>query len=310
MGHAHMKPRPRERLVGVWLLLGLGAFAAAAAAQPRAESPRQKSLYVNVVDKQGAPVKNIGPEAIIVREDGVAREVLKVEPATEPMQVAVLVDNSQAATRAIQFLRDALGPFADRLTAAKHRVSLITLADRPTIQVEATSDSSEFRKRGVERLFAQPGAGMYLLEGLIETTRGFTKNEVARPVVVAIITEGVEFGNQHYDQVLDGLKTSGTMFYTLLLTEGAEADPGSDETRNRNVVLDRGTRETGGVREILLSSMALGDALKKLADVLLNQYRVTYASPERLVPPERITVEAKDKELTARGTPVKSAPTR
>ena len=53
--------------------------------------------------------------------------------------------------------------------------------------------------------------------------------------------------------------------------------------------------------------MALGDELKKLANVLVNQYLVTYASPDRLVPAEKITVESKRKELNTRGIPVKTA---
>ena len=51
----------------------------------------------------GAPVADLGPADFIVREDNVAREVLRVAPASEPMQIALLVDNSQAAE---PFIRD------------------------------------------------------------------------------------------------------------------------------------------------------------------------------------------------------------
>jgi len=43
---------------------------------------------------------------------------------------------------------------------------------------------------------------------------------------------------------------------------------------------------------------------RKLADVageLSNQYRVTYARPQRLIPPTKTEVSARDPELTARG---------
>ena len=55
---------------------------------------------MSVVDKKGVPVTDVTPDDLVVREDGVAREILRVEPATDPMQVALLVDNSQAATQA------------------------------------------------------------------------------------------------------------------------------------------------------------------------------------------------------------------
>ena len=47
------------------------------------------------------------------------------------MQLALLVDNSQAARQAIQFMRDGLGPFVSRLTAAGHSVSFVTLEIGP-----------------------------------------------------------------------------------------------------------------------------------------------------------------------------------
>jgi VWFA-related protein len=271
-------------------------------------TPRQRSLYASVVDRSGAPVAGVTPEDLVVREDGVAREILRVEPAAEPMQLALLIDNSEAANSAIQFLRDSLGPFVDTLTSKGHRVSLVTLADRPTLVVNATSDSAELRKKGIDRLFAQPGAGAYLLDALVETSRGFAKNEAPRPVIVAVITEGIEFSNDSYELVLDTLKKGGVSFYALVLTEGQEADPKNDEVRNRNIVLDRGTRETGGHRETVISNQALAGALKKLATELVNLHKVTYASPDRLIPPEKFAIEAKRRGLTARGVPVRTPP--
>ena len=54
-------------------------------------------MYVSALNDAGAPVPDLGPSDFIVREDNMAREVLRVEPAVEPMQIALLVDTSQAA---------------------------------------------------------------------------------------------------------------------------------------------------------------------------------------------------------------------
>jgi hypothetical protein len=75
--------------------------------------------------------------------------------------------------------------------------------------------------------------------------------------------------------------------------------------RQRAVVLDRGPRETGGRRVDLLTSMALDDALQKLARQLTNEYRITYSRPESLIPPEKIEVGVKRPGLDARGTPAR-----
>ena len=71
------------------------------------------------------------------------------------------------------------------------------------------------------------------------------------------------------------------------------------------MVLDQGPKATGGRREDLLTSMALAGDLMKLANELTHQYHVTYARPQSLIPPERVTVAAAKPGLTARGTVIK-----
>ncbi len=71
------------------------------------------------------------------------------------------------------------------------------------------------------------------------------------------------------------------------------------------MVLDQGPRTTGGRRDEMLAAMALPARLKPLADELMHQYRVTYARPQSLIPPEHVTVAASKPGLTARGTLIK-----
>jgi hypothetical protein len=289
------------------LALPLAALALAVAVVGLDAQSRPRKIYTSLVDKKGAPVATVTPADVVVREDGVAREILSVAPATDPMRVALLVDNSQAATQSIQFLRDALGAFATRLTGAGHSVALITLGDRPTLQVDATTDLARLKSRGIDRLFAQPNSGMYLLDALIETSRGFVKNDTPRPVIVSVTTEGKEFSNASAETVIRAIRDSAAQYYALVLTEGERADMADDEVRQRNVVLDRGTRENGGTRETVISNLAIKDRLDTLASELLGQVAVTYASPDRLVPAEKITIAAAREGLTARGVPVKVA---
>jgi len=101
--------------------------------------------------------------------------------------------------------------------AGDNEISLVTFGDRPTIVVDATRDLPAL-ERGIGRLFAQPNAGSYFLDAVIDTARGFQKRESARPVIVAVTTEGVEFSNRHYDHVLDALKASGASLHVLVIT--------------------------------------------------------------------------------------------
>src|SRR5207249_2357042 len=75
----------------------------------------QKSIYASVVNQSGAPVADLGPSDFIVREDNIRREVLRVAPADEPLQVALLVDTSNAARDDIFHIREAVTAFVRAL---------------------------------------------------------------------------------------------------------------------------------------------------------------------------------------------------
>jgi hypothetical protein len=267
----------------------------------------QRSMYVSVVNDAGLPVPDLGPSDFVVREDNVAREVLRVAPADEPMQIEILVDNSQAADEYIRDLRVTLREFVDALLepnagGQKNEAGLVSLAERPTILTEPTFDRA-LLKKGIDRLFALRGSGNYLLDGVIEVCRGFKKRSAARPVIVAITTEGPEFSSRHFDLVLGPLRETGTAFHVIVV--GPLSSDTSDEARNRNIVLDQGPSTTGGRFEHILTSMALGGKLKQIANDLMHQYRVTFARPQSLIPPERTTISATKPGLTARGTLIK-----
>ena len=104
------------------------------------------------------------------------------------------------------------------------------------------------------------------------------------------------------DEVAEGgtaLRGSGATFHVIVVGRpiGVEVD--------RSVVLSGGTHDTGGRYENVLAASALPARLKQVADDLTHQYKVTYARPQTLIPPERITVAAAKEGLTVRGMPVK-----
>ena len=283
---------------------GLVAAAVAILAAHLTAQAIERSMYVSVVNEAGAPVPDLGPADFVVREDNVAREVLRVVPATEPMQIAVLIDTSQTARNDITYMRTALPPFVTALVnpnegGAKNDVALVAFGERPTIFTDYTTKVGDLQK-GINRIWSQQDSGAYLLDALIEVTKGFKKREARRPVIVAIVTEGRELSYRQYDQVLEPLRDSGAPFYALMI--GTPSGDISDEGRSRSIVVDRGPNETGGRRDQLLSGMALNDRLKQLATQLTHQYRVTYARPQSLIPPERVTVSTPRAGLIARGT--------
>jgi VWFA-related protein len=263
---------------------------------PQASDARTRDIYVSVVDDKGVAATGLTAADFAVREDGTPREVLRASTATEPLHIVLLVDDSQAATRAIPYMRDGLNRFVDQMQG-KAAIGIVTIGERPTSVVEPTKDVAVLKK-GISRIFARPGAGSYLLEAISEASRGMQMRETPRPVIVAVSIEGIEFSNLQYERVLDDLYKSGAALHVLAI--GTPVNSTSDEIRNKNVVVSQGTEATGGRRDQLLSELAIPDTLNKLAGELLNQYLVTYGRPEKLIQPEKVQVSVKKPDLKAR----------
>ena len=263
----------------------------------------QRGIYTSVLDKDGSPVAGLTPADFVVREDNTAREVLRVEPATAPMQIALLVDNSQRSNNNIRDIREAASEFIKAVsgTPMKNEVAVIAVAERPTILVDYTTDQAKLLKGAI---FTQPGSGTYMLDGFLETSKALKKREATRPVIVAIATNGPELSNRYRDQVLDAIKDAGVSLHIVMLGP-PPTDVISNEGRERAIIFDEGPRQTGGRYDNVLAASALPARLKQVADELTHQYLVTYARPQTLIPPERVTITSKRADVTVRGNPVK-----
>jgi Ca-activated chloride channel family protein len=272
---------------------------AVACALPAAVFAQAKptDVYVSVVDGKGNPAPGLTAADFRVREDGVAREVLKTGTASEPLTVAFLVDDSEASGQATQMIREAMQTFIKELDG-KAEIALITFGDRPTIVVDYTTNQKQLQD-GAKRIFPRTGSGGNLMEAIIETSRGLQKREAKRPVIaVLMMDDSIEFGNAYYQQVLDELRKGGAALHVVGL--GRPSASLSDELRNRNQVIAIGTEQTGGRRDLVMALTAASEHMKQLAQELLNQYVVTYARPDTLIPPQKIEVSVTKPGLKAR----------
>jgi len=258
---------------------------------------RQHTVYVSVVDSKGEPATGLTVNDFRVREDGATREVLTVVPATEPLTVALLVDDSQATQQATQMIREAVDDFITAL-AGKGEISISTFGERPTLLADYTTDPVKL-KAAAKRIFPRQGAGAYLMDAIVEVSRGFQKREGAREVIaVLMIDDAVEFSNRSYDNVVDELQKGRAALHVISL--GTQGSSLSDELRHRNQSIALGTERTGGRRDNVIALTAAAPKMKQLAAELINQYQVTYGRPDTLIPPDKLEVTVTKPGLTAR----------
>jgi VWFA-related protein len=262
---------------------------------------RERALFVSAVDKDGEPVSGLGPDAFIVREDGARREVLRVSRATEPIDIALLVDNSTAASQEITFFRDALSKFVAKM-APGNNIAVITLADRPTIVVDYTSDTKRLSD-ATGRLFPMPQSGMTLLDGILETAQGLARRETPRAVIVPVITDGTEFTNRYSNDVVAALDRVHAALHIVGIGQFIHSE--EQGIRERSFLLSDGPAKSGGQYITLLSPHGLDPALQRLARELSSQYKVIYGRPQSLIPPERTEVSSAKTGVTMRGAPAR-----
>ena len=259
----------------------------------------ERVAYVNAYDeKTRVPITGLGVRDLVVREDGAAREVLRVTPATSPMAVTILVDNTQAATAHIGDIRRALASFVKSLQGLGP-VAIVGVADRPTILRDYTTDQKQLQD-GVGKVFAMSGAGATLLDAIDEISRGLQKREEDRAAIVILTTENLEFSTRHYNEVLEALARGGAQLHAVILNTPAGTSL-DDPARNRASVLDLGPKNSGGTRSDVLTSQAFEGELQELAAILKSQHRLVYARPQTLIPPEKLEISSAKPGVVASG---------
>ena len=297
-------PHMPRALCALAVVLLLGACTQTVYAQAS-----ERQMVVSVVDANGAPASGLGPADFIVREDGVAREVLRVSPRTGSRQIALLIDTSQAAGPVLGDLKRAAGASVESMSDG-NEISIISFGGTPRILADATTDLDKLRD-GVGRIFAFSETASYLLDAVSETTQGFRRRAAERPVLVVLTTLGVDYSNIDARTLLHRLEESRVAVYTVVLLQGETAVGGSTTPRGdivargieRDFLLDQGPAVSGGRRWDLQISASAERAMVDLATDLRSQYLIVYSRPDALIPPERIDVEVTRAGLDARGTP-------
>ncbi|ODS53660.1 MAG: hypothetical protein ABS36_13630 [Acidobacteria bacterium SCN 69-37] len=256
----------------------------------------QRTVTVGLLDRTGTPVADVTTDDVIVREDGVAREVVRVAPGPPPTEVVILVDDSQAAATDLRDLRDALTRFTDRLADLDPppAVRLATIGDRPTVVVDFTPSFPSV-SRGIDRIATRPGSGATLLEAIDESAQALARRRAERPVIVAFLNEASpEFSTLTHQRVAQALRQVNASLWTIVHTRRDGAGS-SDAEREREIVLGDVTRQSGGRHQTILASQHLPDAFTTLAAQLASRWAITYGRPDTLIPPSSLDVQARDR---------------
>jgi VWFA-related protein len=246
-----------------------------AAPAPEGASGDVRAFVATITGEKGGAVSGLGRDDVAVLENGVAREIVAIEPDERPLTLALIVDTSEATRSALKLnVVEAATTFLRSLPEGSV-FSIWSTGDRPTKVVDFTDDRAAAQK-ALSRLY--PQGGNTLLDALAEVSTDLRKKEGARSAVAVITALGPELSNRDRWRSVREAEKKADLFLAVSFEEG----PGTFEDRQSyDYVLRTLSDETGGRYETVLSPMGVLNAVGKLADDLKSQYRIKYlAAPD------------------------------
>jgi hypothetical protein len=278
------------------------ALAVASAADAAAEQQTRR-VYFSALDRNGAVVADLTAPEITVKEGGKNRDVAALRPATEPMQVAIIVDDNGTG-----LFRVAIARFIEGLLG-RAEFSIITVAGQPQKLTPFTGNSDTLRD-AINQLIARPASpdGGQLLSGIYESALDFERRKVERPIILALTVGGEEHTPLPPHHVLDQLRKSGASLHVVSVLGSTQRSTAAatrpsdllNENLGLNEVLGDGPKRSGGRREEIPAIAGALTGLQQLAEALKRQYVVEYTLPDGVKPSDRFSITTKRKDVTLR----------
>lgn len=255
------------------------------AARPQAAATATRTIFVTAVDRDGAPVAGLTATDFVVEEDGRERPVTAAAPATGPLQVALMLDDSGLG---LQSIREGAAAFVRRLQGAAE-IAIITTGGRNIVLADFTTNTN-LLLAAVNKVYARNLSGAFLTDGFLEVARVLGQREAQRPVIVSVGVEGEDFSTARPADVLAALLRTRTQLYMVRIgrpvigqSNPAAANRGeslADEQTRFNAILGQAPPRSGGRIEQLTSDVGIPVRMDAIARELTAQYALTYTTDE------------------------------
>jgi VWFA-related protein len=233
-------------------------------------------VHVAVADSRNRPVTNLTAADFAVSIDDQLQEIVSVAPATEPLSVVVLTDRLG--------LDQAYGPpdvhrglaafvKAIRTANADSKFALTTF-DGPVVRVSSFATPAAEFDRTIGRLSTVATDGA-LLDGLTDACKALAEAPSGRRVIFVLFAAyRAETSTATVETVAAMLRRSGASLWALEVESTAGATSFGDA--NRELVVDRGSGLTGGMRDSVASAVGVESSARRMGELIASQYVITY----------------------------------
>jgi hypothetical protein len=272
-------------------------LAASLLAPPAVIEAAERTVYVTVVDGNGAAVTDLTAADLVVKEGGKEREIVKAGPASAKMRLTIAVEERLMADTAI---RQAMFAFMKRVID-KAEIRLVTIGLRNNTAADYTS-ALDVLVAGINKLTLNPRPESQVAEGVNEVASELIAAKPERSALVVLAFSGGQAGVDPRS-VLEKVRQSGVTMSAVTLAGGTTDSSSAAslaEQSGREQVLGDGPKQSGGRRIEVPSTGAFPQALQQIANDLLAQYAITYTLPEGVKPDKRFSISSKRRGVTLR----------
>jgi hypothetical protein len=306
----HVTPRHSFGARDFFLLVLALGVAWAAAPRARAPVPQKggnKTVFAIALDANDKAVTDMTKEEWAIREDGADRTLVELKPATDPLDLVLMVDTSKSIQSSISELRSALLSFAHAIIDGSPgaNISVVDVASA-AVMVAENKKTKEDVDKILSKTFADQSETTVFLEGIVDAAKKLAKSPSPRRAIVVVNLDGIPEGSSiQPPQVIQQVVASGASLWAvsyqntasnMLSTQsGSGAAAAATGTKaggigsrnsgqNRDALLARVPPGTGGLRLTIGVPTALEVTLGKIAAALIGQYAVTYTRPDGPMP--------------------------
>jgi hypothetical protein len=185
----------------------------------------QFQFVVSAVDGEGKPVTDLKPEDVLMSENGVNAQILKVEPFRMPVKLTLVVDNGPLSRENLTQLRSGLEGLVKALPSGEVEIALISIAPQPRRVVPPTTDPQRVLQ-GIKNIGPEEARPRFT-DAFVEFSKRFqdelqkTKRVDSLPVLVMVSTTAPQTSNYQpsdLDKALAFLQARKARVYVVMTT--------------------------------------------------------------------------------------------
>jgi hypothetical protein len=255
-----------------------------------AQTPQVFEFFVHAADAGGKSVTDLRPEDVIMSENGVQQQVVKVQRQAVPIKVTIAVDNSPDSAEALMHYRSGLTGLVEGLPRDVE-VTVITTTPQPRMVVRPTTDRGQIL-RAITGFAPEQGRPRFT-EAMVEFSQRLEREARDRrlapyvPVLIMLSTTAVEQNSYQPGEIAKAAnfliaRRARVNVIVISTRTGQATSPETINASLQGVIAMPIVKATNGRYESLAVSSRLatllpewGRDLATLHDRQINQVRVT-----------------------------------